>query len=108
MQATINSRAKMPADLAAMAKMYKISHRDLLSTNPKTEKSKIQTYILHLAPHNISGVNVCPGAGNCAKICLHFAGNPVYMANKQCCQMQNRNFLANSHNETSGLKREGE
>lgn len=86
--ATINNRAKMPADLAAMAKMYKISHRDLLSTNPKTEKSKIQTYILHLAPHNISGVNVCPGAGNCAKICLHFAGNPVYMANKQAARIR--------------------
>lgn len=86
--AIVNNRAKMPVDLAAMAKMYKISHRDLLSTNPKTEKSKIQTYILHLAPHNISGVNVCPGAGNCAKICLHFAGNPVYMANKQAARIR--------------------
>lgn len=73
----------MPRDLAIFAKQYKISHRDLLSTNPKTEKSKIQTYILHLAPADISGVNVCPGAGNCRKICLHFAGNPVYMTNKQ-------------------------
>jgi hypothetical protein len=83
MQTVLNSRAKMPRDLAVFAKQYKISHRDLLSTNPKTEKSKIQTYILHLAPADISGVNVCPGAGNCRKICLHFAGNPVYMTNKQ-------------------------
>ena len=83
MPATLNSRAKMPADLASMGKQFKISYRDLLSTNPKTEKSAVQTYILHLAPHNISGVNVCPGAGNCKKICLHFAGNPVYMTNKQ-------------------------
>jgi hypothetical protein len=83
MPATLNSRAKMPTDLASMGKQFKISYRDLLSTNPKTEKSAIQTYILHLAPHNISGVNVCPGAGNCKKICLHFAGNPVYMTNKQ-------------------------
>lgn len=89
MQTTIqNSRAKMPVDLATIAKQYKISYRDLLSTNPKTEKSHIQTYILHLAPHNISGVNVCPGAGNCAKICLHFAGNPVYMTNKQAARIR--------------------
>jgi len=79
----LNSRAKLPTDLASMCKQYKISYRDILSTNPKTEKSRIQTYILHLAPSDISGVNVCPGAGNCRKICLHFAGNPVYMTNKQ-------------------------
>lgn len=79
----LNSRAKLPTDLTSMCKQYKISYRDILSTNPKTEKSRIQTYILHLAPSDISGVNVCPGAGNCRKICLHFAGNPVYMTNKQ-------------------------
>ena len=78
----------MPADLSAFCKQYKINHRNLLSTNPKTEKSKIQTYILHLAPADISGVNVCPGAGNCKKICLHFAGNPVYMTNKQKCRIR--------------------
>jgi hypothetical protein len=84
----INSRAKMPADLASMGKQYKISHRSLLSTNPKTEKSAVQTYILHLAPASTSGVNVCAGAGNCKKICLHFAGNPVYMNNKQAARVR--------------------
>jgi hypothetical protein len=88
MPTLINSRAKLPTDLASMAKQYKISYRDLLSTNPKTEKSKVQTYILHLAPDNTSGVNVCPGAGNCRKICLHFAGNPVYMTNKQAARIR--------------------
>jgi len=88
MQSVLNSRAKLPADLSSMGKQFKISYRDLLSTNPKTEKSKVQTYILHLAPHNISGVNVCAGAGNCKKICLHFAGNPVYMANKQTARIR--------------------
>jgi hypothetical protein len=88
MPAIINSRAKMPADLASMGKQYKISYRDLLSTNPKTEKSKVQTYILHLAPADTSGVNVCAGAGNCRKICLHFAGNPVYMTNKQAARIR--------------------
>lgn len=88
MPAVINSRAKMPADLALMGKQYKISARDLLSVNPKTEKSKVQTYILHLAPADTSGVNVCAGAGNCKRICLHFAGNPVYMSNKQAARIR--------------------
>jgi hypothetical protein len=89
MPATVlNSRAKLPVDLASMSQQYKISYRDILSTNPKTEKSKVQTYILHLAPDNTSGVNVCPGAGNCRKICLHFAGNPVYMTNKQAARIR--------------------
>jgi hypothetical protein len=88
MPAVINSRANLPSDLASMSKQYKITHRDLLSTNPKTEKSKVQTYILHLAPADISGVNVCAGAGNCKRICLHFAGNPVYMTNKQSARIR--------------------
>lgn len=96
MQATINSRAKIPADLNAIQKQYKINFRTLLSTNPKTEKSKIQTYILHLAPADISGVNVCAGAGNCRRICLHFAGNPVYMTAKQSARI--RRTLAYSAN----------
>jgi hypothetical protein len=84
----LNSRAKMPTDLASMGKQFKINHRSLLSTNPKTEKSAVQTYILHLAPASTSGVNVCAGAGNCKKICLHFAGNPVYMNNKQAARIR--------------------
>ena len=88
MQATINSRAKIPTDLNAVQKQYRINFKTLLSTNPKTEKSKVQTYILHLAPADISGVNVCAGAGNCKKICLHFAGNPVYMTNKQAARIR--------------------
>jgi hypothetical protein len=88
MKTLTSSRVKMPADLASMAKQYKITHRDILSVNPKTEKSKIQTYILHLAPADVSGVNVCAGAGNCKRICLHFAGNPVYMTNKQAARIR--------------------
>jgi len=84
----INSRATLPTDLGSFAKKFKIDPRSLLSTNPKVEKSAIQTYILHLAPANTSGVNVCPGAGNCAKICLHFAGNPVYMNAKQAARIR--------------------
>ena len=84
----INSRAKLPTDQAAILRDFKTSYRTIFSVNPKTEKSKVQTYILHLAPADTSGVNVCPGAGNCAKICLHFAGNPVYMSAKQAARIR--------------------
>lgn len=88
MLSTINSRAALPTDLKAIQRDFNISYRTLLSVNPKTEKSAVQTYILHLAPHTVSGINVCPGAGNCKKICLHFAGNPVYMKNKQSARIR--------------------
>ena len=88
MLSTINSRAALPADLKAMQLQFNISYRTLLSVNPKTEKSAVQTYILHLAPYNLSGVNICAGAGNCKKICLHFAGNPVYMKNKESARIR--------------------
>lgn len=84
----INSRAKSPATIAEFSKQFSLNHREILSVNPKTEKSKIQTYILHLAPADISGHNVCPGAGNCKAICLHFAGNPVYMGGKQTARIR--------------------
>ena len=84
----INSRAKLPTDQAAILRDFKTSYRTIFSVNPKTEKSKVQTYILHLAPADTSGVNVCSGAGNCAKICLHFAGNPVYMSAKQAARIR--------------------
>ena len=99
MPAVLNSRAKLPSDLALLAKQYKITYRDLLSTNPKTEKSAIQTYILHLAPADTSGVNVCAGAGNCKRICLHFAGNPVYMTNKQAARIRRTLAYANHREE---------
>ena len=79
-------RVKLPAKLSAFSKEWKLSPKTILSVNPKTEKSLKAghplTYILHLSPASTSGRNLCPGAGNCAKVCLHFAGNPVYMKGK--------------------------
>lgn len=72
-------RVKLPSSLKAFCQDWNLDLGKLLSTNPKTEKSAVQTYILHLAPADTAGFNVCPGAGSCRKICLHFAGNPVYM-----------------------------
>ena len=88
MFAAINSRAKLPSDQKAIDREFKTNYRTIFSVNPKTEKSKVQTYILHLAPAETSGVNVCAGAGNCKAICLHFAGNPVYMNAKQAARIR--------------------
>ena len=88
---TLNNRATF-SEHKILADQFKITTANLLSVNPKTEKSlkngDPQTYILHLAPHNLSGVNVCPGAGNCKRICLHSAGNPVYMEAKQAARIR--------------------
>ena len=89
----LNSRAALPRPLKALKEGYGISHANLLSVNPKTEKSEVQTYILHLAPANSSGFNVCPAAKNCEKVCLHFAGNPVYMEAKQAARIRRTQAL---------------
>ena len=45
------------------------------STNAKTSKNALLTYILYLAPGNISGINVCPFASpGCLSSCLYSAG----------------------------------
>ena len=88
MPAVLNSRAKLPATLNAFAKKHNLSPRTLLSINPKTEKSNEVTRILHFAPSVISGHNVCANAGNCAKICLHFAGVPYLMGGKKTARIR--------------------
>ena len=88
MPAIINSRARLPRDLSLFSKVHGLDFKTLLSVNPKTEKSEIETRILHLSPADSSGVDVCPMAKNCKKICLHFAGNPAYMNTKQAARMR--------------------
>jgi len=55
-------------------------------SNPKVAKNgklDVLTAPLHLAPFDLSGYQVCPQASaGCAAACLHTAGNPAYMANK--------------------------
>ena len=59
---------RLPKTIKAYQNTYKLNYNFLLSENPKTIKSDIKTYILHLAPSNQSGIiNVCPSALNCAK-----------------------------------------
>ena len=74
---------KIPKTIKAFQDAYKLNYNTLLSENPKTIKSDIKTYILHLAPSNQSGIiNVCPSALNCAKLCLHHSGNKLYYPTK--------------------------
>jgi len=55
-------------------------------SNPKVAKNgkvDVLTAPMHLAPHNLSGFQVCAQASaGCAAACLHTAGNPVFMAQK--------------------------
>jgi len=55
--------------------------------NPKVAKNgklDVLTAPLHLAPASLSGFNVCPQASKgCITACLHTAGNPAYMAQKE-------------------------
>ena len=87
-KAALNSRIKLTPKLSAFCKKHNLSHRTALSINPKTEKSLEETRILHFAPSIISGQNVCPNAGNCAKICLHFAGIPYLMGGKKTARIR--------------------
>ena len=74
---------KLPKTIKAFQDAYKLNYNTLLSENPKTIKSDIKTYILHLAPSKQSGIiNVCPSALNCAKLCLHHSGNKLYYPTK--------------------------
>ena len=74
---------RLPKTIKAFQDAYKLNYNSLLSENPKTIKSDIKTYILHLAPSNQSGIiNVCPSALNCAKLCLHHSGNKLYYPTK--------------------------
>jgi hypothetical protein len=55
--------------------------------NPKVAKSEklgILTGVLHLAPADLSGYEVCPmRSAGCTAACLHTAGNPAYLENKK-------------------------
>ena len=74
---------RLPKTIKAYQNTYKLNYNSLLSENPKTIKSDIKTYILHLAPSKQSGIiNVCPSALNCAKLCLHHSGNKLYYPTK--------------------------
>ncbi len=57
-----------------------------INSNPKVAKNGklgVLTAVLHLAPGDMSGHEVCPKRSpGCTAACLHFAGNPGYMIGK--------------------------
>jgi hypothetical protein len=68
-------------------------------SNAKTGKNKVLTFTHNLSPADTSGViNVCPGAGNCRKTCLHWAGNPAYMKGKQAKRIRQTIAFAQDQN----------
>lgn len=72
-------------------------------SNAKTDKNVAPTFPHNLSPADTSGViNVCPGAGNCKKTCLHWAGNPAYMKGKQAKRI--RQTVAFSRDQNSYLE----
>ena len=73
----------LPKQIKAYQESYKLNYNTLLSENPKTKKSTIKTFILHLSPSDSSGIiNLCKSAFNCKKLCLHRSGNIMYLKNK--------------------------
>lgn len=74
--------------------------RTLLSavnSNPKVAKNGklgVLTAVLHLAPGNMSGHEVCPKrSAGCTAACLHFAGSPAYMSGKTTARIARTKLL---------------
>jgi hypothetical protein len=53
---------------------------DNIKVNKKAAELSYYTAVLHFAPANISGYEVCPMRSvGCTRACLHTAGNPAFM-----------------------------
>lgn len=75
--------------------MYKL----LTDSNPKTNKSiefGYLTAILHLAPHKVSGHNLCPKASQgCIGCCLNTAGHGQWDTTQQARIRRSKLFIEN-------------
>lgn len=70
----------LPQRVSDLRKEFGFNSQNFFTTtNPKTGKNSAPTLVLHLEPVR---AGVCPAAGSCAALCLHKAGNPVYLNNK--------------------------
>lgn len=79
---------KQPTNQTQLKKLLGVnSLLTLERANPKVAKSEklgILTGVLHLAPADESGYEVCPmRSAGCTAACLHTAGNPAYLENKK-------------------------
>jgi hypothetical protein len=64
------------------------------STNAKTSKNELETYIMYLAPSTlVDGVNMCPFASpECIELCLNTAGRGVF-SNVQLSRIKKTEFF---------------
>jgi hypothetical protein len=77
----------------------------LLSTpnaNPKVKKNQkigVLGTVLHLAPGNMSGHEVCPKRSpGCSAACLHFSGNPARLERKTKARIARTRLLYSDRN----------
>jgi hypothetical protein len=68
------------------------------NSNPKIAKAEkllgVRTAVLHLAPGNMSGIEVCPSRSpGCTAACLHFAGAPIHQNQKDRTRIARTHFL---------------
>jgi hypothetical protein len=59
----------------------------------KGEKFGYMTFILSLAPANVSGYNTCPMAGNCAKVCIFTSGRGIFQRTQDARIRKTRQFF---------------
>lgn len=66
-------------------------------SNPKVAKNAkvgFATAVMHLAPGNMSGHEVCPKRSpGCTAACLHFAGSPIYAIGKNKARIARTQLL---------------
>jgi hypothetical protein len=90
------------------------------NANPKVAKNEKlgkAGAVLHLAPANLSGYEVCQGSSaGCRAACLHYAGNPAFANNKMKARIartklffeRRDDFMTQLHKEiTAHVKRSG-
>jgi len=67
------------------------------STNAKTSKNELTTFIMYLAPANmVDGVNMCPFASpECVALCLNTSGRGVF-SNVQLSRIKKTEFFRDS------------
>ena len=65
----------------------------LTTSQPKIDKNKLFTAVLHLSPSDISGVDFCPNSNNCRKLCLFYSGNKLYHQAKFRARLRKSNMF---------------
>jgi hypothetical protein len=82
------------------------------STNAKTEKNNLETFIMYMSPfsQNSKNINICPKAKNCISLCLNSAGrgafNSVQVARQARTEfyIKDRNkFAISLHNQIKSI-----